>query len=425
VDSESHERDRAGRLRVFLNNSVGFVADGKLVRWWGTQRDVTERRLLEEQLRQAQKMEAVGRLAGGIAHDFNNILTAILGTSDLMLRDLPAGHPARDDVHEVRKAALRAADLTRQLLAYSRRQVLAPKVLGLNAVLAGLGPMLRRLIGEDIELVTLLAPDVPAVRADPGQIEQVVLNLAVNARDAMPSGGRLTIETAAVTLETGRCAQLAVIDTGTGMTPDVRAHLFEPFFTTKEVGKGTGLGLATVYGIVEQSGGTIHVDTAPQRGTAVRIYFPAVAPAAPDPDNHTAPAPATPGGGAAILLVEDEEAVRTFARRALEAAGYQVHLAASGREALDRVAALPDPPRLLVTDVVMPGMDGRALAAQLATLVPGLRILFTSGYTDDPLARQDLGDQGTAFLQKPFNTETLLERVRQVLARPAASSAPR
>jgi len=422
VDGESHGRDRDGRIRVLYHNAVGFVEDGRLVRVWGTHRDVTERRVLEEQLRQAQKMEAVGRLAGGIAHDFNNILTAILGTSDLMLGDLPADHPTRADVLEVRKAALRAAELTRQLLAYSRRQVLAPQHIDLNAVVAALEPMLRRLIGEDVQFETALAEDSPAVQADPNQIEQVVLNLAVNARDAMPNGGRLRIETRAITFaagDTGPAAvppgeyvELAVIDTGTGMSDEVRVHLFEPFFTTKEVGKGTGLGLATVYGIVQQSGGHIAVDTAPERGTAMRIYFPrATAQPADEPVEIAAPQPRVPVGQT-ILLVEDEDAVRAFAQRALEGAGYRVVTAANGIAATAIAESRGAPVDLLLTDIVMPGMSGGELAERLGERWPGLAVLYVSGYVGDGDLPAEAAD---ALLPKPFDAETLLRRVRQAI----------
>jgi PAS domain S-box-containing protein len=427
VDAESHERDRHGHIHYFLNNSVGFVENGCLVRAWGTQRDVTERRRLEDQLRQAQKMEAVGRLAGGIAHDFNNILTAILGTTQLILRDIPATQPElRQDVEEIRKAATRAADLTRQLLAYSRRQVLAPKIIDLNTVVSGMNAMLRRLIGEDIRLITDLHSALPAVKADPGQLEQVLLNLAVNARDAMPRGGTVTISTNVEVLaagavapnlpdQSGRFVRVTVTDTGTGMTPETRAHLFEPFFTTKEVGKGTGLGLATVYGIVKQSGGYVVVDSELGRGTSLRIYLPAVAEAAAPPEAAPPPSPEQWRGSETLLLVEDEEAVRTFARRALEDSGYRVLLAGSGNDAIELARSHEGPIHLLLTDVVMPGLSGRELAELLLAERPDVRVIYTSGYTDDETVRHGVREAETAFLQKPFTPEELGRRIREVL----------
>ena len=425
VDAESHERDADGRIRYFLNNTVGFVTDGRLVRAWGTQREVTERRRLEAQLRQAQKMEAVGRLAGGIAHDFNNILTAILGTTQLIQRDLPAAYPElHADIEEIRKAASRAADLTRQLLAYSRRQVLAPKVLDVNAVVSGLNGMLRRLIGEDIRLDTSLDPALPAVKADPSQLEQVLLNLVVNARDAMPRGGTVTLATETGTLaagalapnvpeQSGRFVVLRVTDTGTGMSAETRAHLFEPFYTTKEVGKGTGLGLATVYGIVKQSGGYILVDSELGSGTSFRIYLPVVAERVPSPE------PAAPShewrGSETLLLVEDEEGVRTFARRALEDKGYRVLMAASGTDAIGVARRFDGRIHVLLTDVVMPGLSGRELAEQLVAERPDVRVIYTSGYTDDETVRHGVREAETAFLQKPFTPEQLGRRIREVL----------
>ncbi len=428
VDAEIRTRDREGRIRLFRLNAVGFLEHGRLVRTWGSQRDVTEQRMLEEQLRQAQKLEAVGRLAGGIAHDFNNILTAILGTTDLMLGDLPEEHATRPDVVEVRKAALRAAELTRQLLTYSRRQVLLPRRVDLSAVVGGLDAMLRRLIGEDVELVMALAPDLPAITADPGQIEQVVLNLAVNARDAMPRGGRLRIETAAVTVGSGAVEPpavppgayvlLSVVDTGVGMTAEVRAHVFEPFFTTKEVGKGTGLGLATVYGIVRQSDGHIAVDTAPGQGTAMRMYFPPAAAETPPPAADAEPRSTAPTGQT-VLVVEDEAGVRTFARRALEGAGYRVLAAPDGAAALALADAHPGSIDLLLTDVVMPGMNGSALAARFGERWPDVPVIYMSGYAED----EGLRGTGSALLPKPFDAETLLRRVRQTLD--LHSAAPR
>ncbi|TLY54232.1 MAG: response regulator [Gemmatimonadetes bacterium] len=387
--------------------------------------DVTAQRQLEEQLRQSQKMEAVGQLAGGIAHDFNNLLTAILGSTQLLLNNMPSGDPRREDAEEVRHAGLRAAELTRQLLAFSRRQVLAPKVLELNVVVGNMDRMLRRLLGEDVELVTSLDPTAGAVNADPGQLEQVLLNLAVNARDAMPGGGRLSIETTRLALHEehlerrhrlppGDYACLVVTDTGVGMDEATQAHLFEPFFTTKEVGKGTGLGLATVYGIVKQSGGYIWVYSEPRRGTTVKVYLPRV------PGASEAPAPAPParaarGGNETVLLVEDAAPVRALARRSLEACGYRVLDASDGPSALELSARHAAGIDLLVTDVVMPGMSGRELAERLAPQRPEMKVLYTSGYTDDAMVRQGVLNAGVAFLQKPFVPDMLARKVREVL----------
>jgi two-component system cell cycle sensor histidine kinase/response regulator CckA len=388
-------------------------------------RDVTAQRQLEEQLRQSQKMEAIGQLAGGIAHDFNNLLTAILGNTQLLLHGLPAGHPQHEDVEEIQSAGLRAAELTRQLLAFSRRQVLAPKVLDLNAVVASMDKMLCRLIGEDIELVTRLAPDLGSVSADPGQLEQVLLNLAVNARDAMPRGGRLTIETANVALTEayaerhhrlppGAYVRLAVSDSGVGMDEATQAHLFEPFFTTKEVGKGTGLGLATVYGIVKQSGGYIWVYSEAGHGTAIKVYLPRVS-GAPEPLRAAPAAPELRRGSETVLLVEDAAPVRVLARRSLESFGYAVLDAPDGPAALEIAARHAGGIDLLVTDVVMPGMSGRELAERLAPRRPQMKVLYTSGYTDDAMVRQGVLESGVAFLQKPFVPDTLARKVREVL----------
>ena len=388
-------------------------------------RDVSAQRQLEEQLRQSQKMEAVGQLAGGIAHDFNNLLTAILGSTQLLLHNTPAGDPRREDAEEIRHAGLRAAELTRQLLAFSRRQVLAPKVLDLNAVVANMDRMLRRLLGEDVELATSLEPAAGAVNADPGQLEQVLLNLAVNARDAMPGGGRLSIGTTRFTLHeehverrhrmpAGDYVCLVVADTGVGMDETTQAHLFEPFFTTKEVGKGTGLGLATVYGIVKQSGGYIWVYSEPGHGTTVKIYLPRVARVAEAPVPVTEPKPVR-GGDETVLLVEDAAPVRTLARRSLEARGYRVLEAPDGPSALTLSASHGGGIDILVTDVVMPGMSGRELAERLAPQRPSMKVLYTSGYTDDTMVRQGVLTAGVAFLQKPFVPDTLARKVRDVL----------
>ena len=387
--------------------------------------DVTDVKRLEQQVFQAQKMEAIGRLAGGVAHDFNNLLTAILGSTDLLLESLPSDHPGREEAEETRKAALRAADLTRQLLAFSRQQVLAPRVLDLNEIVADLDRMLQRLIGEDIALRTVLAEDLGAVRADPGQLEQVIVNLAVNARDAMPDGGKLTIETLNVELQEaylaartvvvpGSYVMLAVSDNGAGMNAATQARVFEPFFTTKPKGQGTGLGLATVYGIVKQSGGYIWLYSEPGRGTTFKVYLPRVdAPvesARPDPVIA-----ASLRGSETILLVEDQEEVRNLVRRLLEARGYHVLVAASGHDALRLAAQHGESFDVLVTDVVMPGMSGREVALLLAPAHPTMRVLYLSGYTDESIVRHGMLEPGIAFLQKPFTAEALARKVREVL----------
>jgi PAS domain S-box-containing protein len=425
ADSETRERDREGRPRVFLNNVVGFIENGNLVRVWGTQRDVSEQRRLEEQFRQSQKMEAVGQLAGGIAHDFNNLLTAILGNTQLLLRDLPPGDAMRGDVEEIKKASERAAGLTRQLLAYSRRQMLQPEILDLNVVVGEMDRMLRRLIGEHIALVTVPAPDLGRVRADPSQIEQVLVNLVVNSRDAMPEGGRLTIETANVDLDAGYAKEhlgaspgaytmLAVTDTGTGMDATVRAHLFEPFFTTKEVGKGTGLGLATVYGIVKQSGGHISVYTEVGRGSSFKVYLPRVD-RLPHATPPAAPRPAAARGSETVLVVEDDPAVLSLSSRALEAEGYTILCASDGADALRIVERHGGEIHLLLTDVVMPGMSGRELAEQMAARRAGIRILYMSGYPGDAALHHGALVRGSAFLQKPFSPDGLARKVRETL----------
>ncbi|HEX9393910.1 MAG TPA: ATP-binding protein, partial [Gemmatimonadales bacterium] len=388
-------------------------------------RDVTEQRLLQQQLVQAQKMEAVGRLAGGIAHDFNNLLTVISSYSDLLLEDLARDDPRRDDVEQVRKAAEGAAALTRQLLAFSRQQVLQPRVVSLNVVVGDLRKMLQRVIGEDVDFAAILAPELRAVKADVGQIEQVLMNLAVNARDAMPTGGKLTVETTNVELDTdytrthhaaaaGHFVMLAVTDTGTGMDEATQAKIFEPFFTTKGPGKGTGLGLATVYGIVKQSGGFVWVYSEVGHGTSFKIYLPQVAEAA-DAHRAQAPAPAMSRGTETVLVVEDAPAVRAVTRQVLERQGYTVIEAAGGDAALQLAAAHAGPIHLLLTDVVMPGLSGRQVAERLAIRRPEMRVLYASGYTDDSIVRHGILEEGIAYLQKPFTPESLARKVRNVL----------
>jgi PAS domain S-box-containing protein len=399
-------------------------------------RDVTQRRQLEEQLRQAQKIEAVGRLAGGVAHDFNNLLNVITGYGQMLFRRLTDG-PEREKTKAILQAAERAAGLTRQLLAFSRKQVLEPKVLDLNAVVSGMDEMLRRLIGEDIELQTDLAPDLGRTRADPGQIEQVLMNLVVNARDAMPRGGRVTLETGNAEMDEtyvrdhlgarpGRYVSLAVRDTGLGMDAETQKHIFEPFFTTKEKGKGTGLGLATVYGIVKQSEGYIWVDSAPGAGTTVRVYLPLVEgePVAEGPKRPAVPEQAPARGTETVLLVEDEEMVRRMTREVLEGAGYHVLEASSGFDALRVSSGHGGRLDLLLTDVVMPGMSGRELAERLAPVRPGMKVLYMSGHTDDAIFHHGVTQAGTGFLQKPFTPEALERRIRELLGQVNAVPTP-
>ena len=420
-------RTRKGDYRVGEFAATPQYREGQLAGILGICRDVTERLSLEQQLRQAQKMEAVGRLAGGVAHDFNNILTAITGYADLLLEDLGTTDRRRDDIAEIRKAAERAAGLTRQLLAFSRQQVMQVRVLDLNDVVADTQNMLGRLLGEDIALVTHLDPALGAVKADPGQLEQVIMNLAVNARDAMPGGGKLTIETANAELDDsyvrehfparpGSYVMLAVSDTGTGMSDEVQSHLFEPFFTTKEKGKGTGLGLATVYGIVKQSGGYIWVYTEPGHGTTFKIYLPRVAGA---PAQRASGPKASPVGAGTetVLLAEDEAAVRAVARHALERQGYTVLEASSGEAALDLAERHSGRIHLLLTDVIMPGMNGRALALRLSELRPDLRVVYMSGYTEEAITRHGVLEPGLTYVQKPFTPEGLARKVREVLDR--------
>jgi signal transduction histidine kinase/ActR/RegA family two-component response regulator len=393
------------------------------------QQSEEELRRSEEQLRQAQKMEAIGQLAGGVAHDFNNLLTIISGYSDILLNGmLRPDDPACEPVKEILKAADRASALTRQLLTFSRRQVVAPQVLALNQVIQDLDKMLRRLIGEDIALTSVLAPNLGQVKADPGQIEQVLLNLVVNARDAMPRGGRLTIETANVVLDEvyarthpeiapGSFVMLAVTDTGCGMDAATQARIFEPFFTTKGVGKGTGLGLSTVYGIVKQSAGSIYVYSELGRGTSFKVYLPqtleSIA-AAPQAGRNVVASPSR-GGSETLLLVEDDEGVRALTRTVLKNGSYDVIEAVDPDEALRLVEKHAAPIHLLVTDVVMPGMSGRELAERLTAQRPDLKVLYVSGYTDDSVVRHGLLEAEVAFLQKPFTPDALARKVREVL----------
>ncbi|HEU5042170.1 MAG TPA: ATP-binding protein, partial [Gemmatimonadales bacterium] len=412
---------------VYLNCSIVQDAAGRPLYLLAYLRDVTERKSLEDQLRQAQKMEAVGQLAGGIAHDFNNLLTAIQGNTELLLTALEPRDARRMDVLEIARAAHRAATLTRQLLAFSRKQVLQPRIVSLNAVVSDLTTMLRRIIGEDVELRVDLDPALGRVLADAGQLEQVITNLAVNARDAMPHGGMLTLRTRNLSADEvpagdpeappllGELVALSVADNGTGMDERTQARLFEPFFTTKELGRGTGLGLATVYGIVRQSGGHIRVSTRLHEGTTFTVYLPRVEGQLElEPSEESEPA-AAPGTGT-VLVVEDEESVRVLARRVLTARGYHVLDAADAAEAL----TLTDGGRrridLLVTDVVMPGMGGPALAERLVAAQPGLRVLYISGYAEEAIQRQGSLPAGGALLEKPFTADQLASRVREAIA---------
>jgi PAS domain S-box-containing protein len=389
--------------------------------------DVTERRRLEARLRQAQKMEAVGQLAGGVAHDFNNLLTVITSYSELLLGDLPEESPMREDIEQIAEAARRAATLTRQLLAFSRQQVLRPQVLALNGVVTGLEKMLRRLVREDIEIVTALDPQLDAVKADPGQVEQVIVNLVVNARDAMASGGTLTIETANVELdeafvarhsdagmEPGPYVMLAVTDTGTGMTPEVQAHLFEPFFTTKAQGHGTGMGLSTVYGIVKQSGGYIWVQSEVGKGTSFQVYLPRVA-ATPEECPEEECEAGTLGGNETVLLVEDDNGLRAVACRVMRKYGYQVIEARNGQEALDICGRHDGRIDIVVTDMVMPEMSGAELVQRMEACNPQIRVLFMSGYTRDVVARESIMREGSGFIEKPFTPDDLAMKVREVI----------
>jgi signal transduction histidine kinase/DNA-binding NarL/FixJ family response regulator len=389
--------------------------------------DVTERRALEQQLRQSQKMEAVGRLAGGIAHDFNNLLMVILGYSEFLLDRLGPDPALRTPAQEIAGAAQRASTLTRQLLAFSRKQMLAPKILDLNGVVTENFKMLTRMIGEDIDLVMVPGADLGAVRADAGQIEQVIMNLAVNARDAMPSGGKLTLETSNVSLDEdyarfhaplqpGNYVMLAISDTGAGMDAETQSHIFEPFFTTKGT-KGTGLGLSTVYGIVKQSGGYIWVYSELGKGTTFKIYLPRIADTAESVAHMIAPKE-TPGaepGAETILLVEDEANLRYLARQFLEKQGYRVIEAADGAVAMQIAVAHEGVIHLLLTDVIMPGLNGREVAQRISEIRPNVKVLYMSGYTENVIGHNGMLDAGVRLLQKPFNLRDLKDRVREVL----------
>ncbi|MBM2811023.1 MAG: sensor hybrid histidine kinase [Chloroflexi bacterium] len=398
--------------------------DGRVVCMAGTAQDVTDRTQTEDSLRQAQKMEAVGLLAGGIAHDFNNLLTAIIGFSSLVMDSLPEDDPRRELVHEIADAGDRAAVLTRQLLAFSRKQILRPQLLCLNTIVADMDKLLRRVISEDIDLVTNLAPDLGATMVDPGQIEQIIVNLAVNARDAMPDGGKLTIETANVELDSTYLSQhldatpgpyvlLVVTDTGFGMDHEIQSHIFEPFFTTKEVGRGTGLGLSTVFGIVKQSGGDIHVCSIVGRGTTFKVYLPRLD--LPLTSTLARVVEEIPRGDETVLLVEDEPAVRSLARAVLESLGYTVVEVSRGADAIAAAATHPAHVDLLLTDMVMPEMGGRELATRLMATNADIKILYMSGFSGAASIHQRTLDPSEVFLAKPFTPFALATKVREAL----------
>jgi PAS domain S-box-containing protein len=429
MNVESQRRRKDGSL-VDVSISVAALrhADGGVRGFAVVLADITERLRLEARLRQTEKMEAVGQLAGGVAHDFNNLLTVITSYSGLLMEELPEGSQLQADVQQIGGAAKRAASLTRQLLAFSRQQVLRPQLLTLNSVVGGLEKLLRRLVREDIEITTTLDCDAGLVEADPGQLEQMIINLVVNARDAMPHGGTLTIRTANTELDDsyvelhteaavvpGRYVKLSVTDTGIGMTPEVRRRIFDPFFTTKAPGAGTGLGLATVYGIVKQSGGYIWVYSEPGHGAAFEIYLPHAGDARKDGAPEARTATGRLEGNETLLLVEDDTPLRSVACRALRAYGYMVLDAANGREALALCAEHDGPIHAVVTDLVMPEMGGGELSDRIVARRPGIKVLLMSGYARDEVERRNIARSGAAFIEKPFAAETLAAKVREVL----------
>ncbi len=420
---ERQRRRKDGTLiDVSLWTAPQLDAEGNIIGGISVMADMTDRKRLEEQFRQAQKMEAVGRLAGGVAHDFNNLLTVIGGYTQMLLEAMQPDNPLRASLEEIDRASASAAALTNQLLAFSRRQIVTLQVLDLNALVAGLDKMLHRLIGEDIELVTMLAPQLPNVKVDAGRIEQVLMNLVVNARDAMPQGGTITIETEAAGFNErtadgvgpGRYVVLSVSDTGRGMTEEIRRQVFEPFFTTKGRGKGTGLGLSTVYGIVKQSGGEVTVASTPGEGSAFQIFLPAIDRAAAAGVNGDPPTERK-RGTETVLLVEDEAGLRRLIEGILVSRGYTVLQAADAREALDLCERHTGPIHLFLTDIIMPGMSGQDLATLVAQKRPRLKVLYMSGHSDHAILDHGEIESGAAFLRKPFTPEILLSKIRQVL----------
>ena len=426
---------KGGETRWAMESVASTMYNGKKASI-GYFMDITESKRLEDQLGRAQKMEAIGILAGGIAHDFNNLLTAIMGYGEIMKMDLDKKDPHYYYADEILKTAIRGSTLTHQLLAFSRKQILQPSVISINSLVANMEKLLRRLIGEDIDLVTVIDPELGAVRADQGQIEQIIMNLAVNARDAMPQGGKLTIETASVYLDEdyernhlevtgGPHIMLAVSDNGMGMDAETQSHIFEPFFTTKKLGQGTGLGLATVYGIVKQSGGHIWVYSEPGQGTTFKIYLPrveeAVAPIKPKADRRT-----ELKGPETILVVEDDDALREVIYRGLKKYSYTVLAAANGGEALILCEKYKRPIQLILTDVVLPQMSGRELVERLASSRPGMRVLYMSGYTENAIVTHGVLHADVGFLQKPFKVDQMVRKIRETLdkAQPASVAPP-
>jgi PAS domain S-box-containing protein len=426
IDGAPDERGMRGARRHWLASFYPVrTASGGVLGVGALMLEVSERKNLEEQFRQAQKMEAVGRLAGGIAHDFNNLLTVMSSCSELLLLDLAKDDRRRTDVEEIRRAAQRAAGLTRQLLAFSRKQILQPTMLDLNAIVAEMEKMLRRVLGEDVALATVLDPDLGFVRADHGQVEQVLMNLVVNARDAMPRGGKIILRTRNIAQAHGDpLVALEVIDEGVGIASDALPHIFEPFYTTKEQGKGTGLGLSTVYGIVKQSGGDVEVDTTLGRGTTFRILLPRYR-EAPSSGRASPSGIIAPRSRATILLVEDEEAVRALAMRILRREGYTVYVASNAVEAETVFASNGNEIALLVSDLVLPGVGGMDLARRLRDRRPALNVLLMSGYSDRDVGAFQNETDGVAFLQKPFTPDSLVGRVGELLGSGAAGTGKR
>ncbi len=424
---DNEEKDFKGNIKNFRNSFFGYIREDHLIWMWGVQLDITEQKVLEKQFMQSQKMEAIGMLAGGIAHDFNNLLTVINGYSDLIISKLPIDSPIYKNVTAIRKAGLRAANLTNQLLAFSRKQILQPKVVMINEIVEKMVQMIDRLIGDNIEVKTRLASDLGQVKVDPVKVEQIIMNLAINARDAMPNGGQLFITTSNTTIDkkytrthpgaqTGKYVRLEVTDTGIGIDKEILEHIFEPFFTTKDKARNTGLGLATIYGIIKQSNGYIDVISQPGEGTTFAVYFPRV----DDVIDIEVDIPASKYGDQlkgeeTILLVEDAENVRQVIRESLEVYGYHLLEAGDGEEALQAATLYDNPIHLVLTDVIMPRMDGYTFVKKLMPIRPEVKVLFMSGYTNESVVRDGIVEPGVQFIQKPFNLVELARRIRTLL----------